>query len=58
MRIPPWGKPGVHNARELRCGKVLEKLSVLPERMRAMLVRFLDTVQVAGIPASATSVPP
>jgi hypothetical protein len=37
----------VHNARELRCGKVLEKLPVLLERMRGMLVRFLDTVQAA-----------
>lgn len=37
----------VHNARELRCGKVLEKLPVLLERMRAMLVRFLNTVQAA-----------
>lgn len=37
----------VSNAKELRCGKVLEKLPVLIERMSAMLVRFLDTVQVA-----------
>jgi hypothetical protein len=37
----------VHNARELRCGKVLEKLPVLLERMRGMLVRFLDTLQAA-----------
>lgn len=39
----------VHNAKELHCGKVLEKLPMLLERMRAMLVRFLDTVQVAHI---------
>lgn len=39
----------VSNAKELRCGKVLEKLPVLLERMSAMLVRFLDTVQVAHI---------
>ncbi|MDO8706708.1 MAG: hypothetical protein Q7J84_17360 [Sulfuricaulis sp.] len=39
----------VHNARELRCGKVLERLPVLLERMRAMLVRFLDTVQAAHV---------
>jgi hypothetical protein len=39
----------VHNARELRCGKVLEKLPVLLERMSAMLVRFLNTVQAAHI---------
>lgn len=39
----------VHNAKELRCGKLLEKLPLLLERMRAMLVRFLDTVQVAHI---------
>jgi hypothetical protein len=37
------------NARELRCGKVLEKLPVPLERMSAMLVRFLDTVQVAHV---------
>lgn len=37
----------LHDARELRCGKLLEKLPVLLERMRAMLVRFLDTVQAA-----------
>lgn len=39
----------VSNAKELRCGKVLEKLPVLLERMSAMLVRFLDTVQVAHV---------
>lgn len=39
----------VHNAKELRCGKVLEKLPVLLERMRGMLVRFLNTVQVAHV---------
>ena len=39
----------VHNAKELRCGKVLEKLPVLLERMSAMLARFLDTVQVAHV---------
>lgn len=39
----------VHNAKELRCGKVLEKLPILLERMGAMLTRFLDTVQVAHI---------
>ena len=39
----------VHNAKELRCGKVLEKLPVLLERMNGILVRFLDTVQAAHI---------
>jgi len=39
----------VHNAKDLRCGKVLEKLPVLLERMSAMLVRFLDTVQAAHV---------
>lgn len=39
----------LHNAKELRCGKVLEKLPILLERMSAMLARFLDTVQVAHI---------
>jgi hypothetical protein len=39
----------VHNARDLRCGKVLEKLPVLLQRMNGMLVRFLDTVQAAHV---------
>jgi hypothetical protein len=39
----------VHNAKDLRCGKVLEKLPVLLERMRGMLVRFLDTVHAAHL---------
>ncbi len=39
----------VHNAKDLRCGKVLEKLPLLLERMRDMLVRFLNTVQLAHI---------
>lgn len=39
----------VHNAKELRCGKVLQKLPVLLERMSGMLVRFLNTVQVAQV---------
>jgi hypothetical protein len=38
-----------HNAKDLRCGKVLEKLPVLLERMSGMLVRFLNTVQVAHV---------
>lgn len=37
----------VHNSTDLRCGKVLDKLPVMLERMRGMLVRFLDTVRVA-----------
>ncbi len=39
----------VHNAKELRCGEVLEKLPVLLDRMRGMLVRFLNTVQAAHV---------
>ena len=39
----------VHNAKALRCGKMLEKLPVLLERMGGMLERFLDTVQAAHI---------
>jgi hypothetical protein len=39
----------VHNSKDLRCGKVLEKLPVLLERMNGMLVRFLDTVQAAHV---------
>ena len=38
-----------HNAKDLRCGKVLEKLPVLLERRSGMLVRFLNTVQVAHV---------
>ena len=37
----------VHNVKDLRCGKVLEKLPVLLEQMNGMLERFLDTVQAA-----------
>src|SRR5271166_2100201 len=39
----------VHNAKELRSGKMLHKLPVLLERMRDMLVRFLGTVQAAHV---------
>jgi len=39
----------VHNTKALRCGKVLEKLPVLLERMHGMLVRFLNTVQAAHV---------
>jgi hypothetical protein len=39
----------VHNAKELRCGKILERLPVLLERMSGMLVRFLNTVQAAHV---------
>ena len=38
-----------HNAKDLRCGKVLERLPALLERMAGMLVRFLNTVQVAHV---------
>ena len=39
----------VHNAKELRCGKMLDRLPTLLARMQDMLVRFLDTVQAAHI---------
>ena len=39
----------VHNAKELRCGKMLDKLPTLLARMQDMLVRFLDTIQAAHI---------
>ena len=39
----------VHNAKELKCGKVLDKLPELLDRMEGMLVRFLNTVQVAHV---------
>jgi hypothetical protein len=38
-----------HNTKALRCGKVLEKLPFLLERMGGMLVRFLNTVQAAHV---------
>jgi len=39
----------VHNAKELRRGKILDRLPALLARMRDMLVRFLDTVQAAHV---------
>jgi hypothetical protein len=39
----------VHNAKELRCGKVRHKLPILLERMSGMLVRFWHPVQVAPV---------
>jgi hypothetical protein len=39
----------VHNAKELRSGKMLDKLPALLGRMRDMLVRFLDTIQAAHV---------
>lgn len=39
----------VHNAKELRCGKMLEKFPVLLQRMSGMLVRFLSVVQAAHV---------
>ena len=38
-----------HNVKDLRGGKVLEKLPELLKRMREMLVRFLGTVQAAHV---------
>jgi DNA-binding transcriptional ArsR family regulator len=39
----------VHNAKELRAGRMLDNLPGLIERARDMLVRFLDTIQAAHI---------
>jgi hypothetical protein len=39
----------VHNAKELRSGKMLDRLPTLLERMRDMLVRFLGTIHAAHI---------
>ena len=39
----------VHNAKELRGGRVLERLPALLQRMRDMLIRFLGTIQAAHV---------
>jgi hypothetical protein len=39
----------VHNVKDLRSGKILDKLPELLKRMREMLVRFLGTVQAAHV---------
>ena len=39
----------VHNAKELRSGKMLDRLPALLARMRDMLVRFLGTIQAAHV---------
>jgi hypothetical protein len=39
----------VHNVKDLRSGKILDKLPELLKRMREMLIRFLGTVQAAHI---------
>jgi hypothetical protein len=39
----------VHNVKDLRSGKVLDKLPELLKRMREMLIRFLGTVQAAHV---------
>src|SRR3990172_9554294 len=39
----------VHSAKDLRCGRMLEKFPMLLERMTGMLVRFLDAVQAAHV---------
>jgi hypothetical protein len=39
----------VHNAKALRCGKILDKLPLLLERMTGMLVRFLNTIRAAHV---------
>ena len=39
----------VHNAKALRCGKLLERLPSLVDRMSQMLVRFLNIVHVAHL---------
>ena len=38
-----------HNVKDLRTGKILDKLPELLKRMREMLVRFLGTVQAAHL---------
>ena len=38
-----------HNVKDLRSGKILDKLPELLKRMREMLVRFLGTVQAAHL---------
>jgi hypothetical protein len=39
----------VHNAKELRSGRMLERLPALLQRMQDMLVRFLGTIQAAHV---------
>jgi hypothetical protein len=39
----------VHNAKELRSGRMLERLPTLLQRMQDMLVRFLGTIQAAHV---------
>jgi hypothetical protein len=39
----------VHNAKELRCGKMLDRLPTLLSHMQGMLIHFLGTVQAAHI---------
>src|SRR5260370_2750305 len=39
----------VHNAKELRCGKVLQKLPAFLERMSRILVMILNTVQETNV---------
>src|SRR5215472_14866920 len=39
----------VHNVKDLRSGKILDKLPELLKRMREMLIRFLGTVQAAHV---------
>jgi hypothetical protein len=39
----------VHNAKELRSGRMLERLPALLQRMQEMLVRFLGTIQAAHV---------
>jgi hypothetical protein len=39
----------VHNVKDLRSGKILDKLPELLKRMREMLVRLLGTVQAAHV---------
>lgn len=39
----------VHNAKELRSGRMLERLPALLQRMRDTLIRFLGTIQAAHI---------
>lgn len=39
-----------HNARELRCGRIIEKFPLIIEALKTMLVRFLDVLQSIDVP--------
>jgi hypothetical protein len=39
----------VHNVKDLRCGKLLEKLSIMLDRLRKMVIDFLNVVFAADL---------